>query len=255
MLQGKKVLFFDMDGTLIDSVGIWNQVDQTLIRRLGAQAPADQGLIHRLGAQAPAEAQGQALRDQALRDFAGSKDPYLEYCALLKARCGSALRPEAIHSLRYEIAQDFLVRRVDYKPGADKALALLKALGFTLAITSTTKRSNMDIYREKNQNIRQKAPLDDFFSRIYTREDVGEIKPSPEVYHLAMAHFQVNPEDCLIFEDSLVGVEAAAAAGISAAALYDAHSDQDQDKIRARAQYFFSDYPALIAAIQTEFPA
>ncbi len=35
MFTGKKVIIFDMDGTLIDSVGIWNQVDQELIAKLG----------------------------------------------------------------------------------------------------------------------------------------------------------------------------------------------------------------------------
>lgn len=34
MLKNKKFAFFDMDGTLIDSVGIWNQIDQKLIEKL-----------------------------------------------------------------------------------------------------------------------------------------------------------------------------------------------------------------------------
>ena len=35
MFKGKKVIIFDMDGTLIDSIGIWNAVDKALIRKLG----------------------------------------------------------------------------------------------------------------------------------------------------------------------------------------------------------------------------
>ena len=40
----------------------------------------------------------------------------------------------------------------------------------------------MNIYRTLNKNIIEKANLDEYFSFIYTREDVKEIKPNPEIY-------------------------------------------------------------------------
>ena len=44
----------------------------------------------------------------------------------------------------------------------------------------------MDIYRTLNKNINAKAPLDEYFDLIYTREDVSKIKPDPEVYQKAI---------------------------------------------------------------------
>lgn len=35
MLKDKKVIIFDMDGTLIDSIGIWNDIDEELIKKIG----------------------------------------------------------------------------------------------------------------------------------------------------------------------------------------------------------------------------
>ena len=168
MLKNKKVLMFDVDGTLIESVGVWNQVDQELIRRLGGTAPGEHAV--------------QLQRDARLREFAGAADAYLAYCRFLGKQCGSTMAPEDIHTLRYGIAQDFLVHKVDYKPRAEEALRLFKEHGFRMAIATTTRRKNLAVYCNLNPNIRSKAPFTDYFDPIYSREDVREIKPNPEVY-------------------------------------------------------------------------
>ena len=90
MLTGKKVMIFDLDGTLIDSVGIWNQVDEALIRQ-----------IRSAGAPQPENVQQQ--RDEALRRFSKAENPYVEYCAFLKETYGAQQTPEEIHTLRYEV--------------------------------------------------------------------------------------------------------------------------------------------------------
>ena len=63
MLKGKKVIIFDMDGTLIDSVGIWNQVDEVLIQRIRSEnAPQPENI--------------QLQRDETLRRFSKADSPY-----------------------------------------------------------------------------------------------------------------------------------------------------------------------------------
>lgn len=238
MLKNKKVLMFDVDGTLIESVGVWNQVDQELIRRLGGTAPGEHAL--------------QLQRDARLREFAGAADAYLAYCRFLGKQCGSTMAPEDIHTLRYGIAQDFLVHKVDYKPRAEEALRLFKEHGFRMAIATTTRRKNLAVYCNLNPNIRSKAPFTDYFDPIYSREDVREIKPNPEVYLKVMHHFGVEPGACLVFEDSLIGMEAARRAGMEAVAMYDPYSDGEREAINRLATCTFADYGALLAAARRE---
>ena len=63
MFSGKKVIIFDMDGTLIDSVGIWNAIDRELISQLGGEMLDEESIQHE--------------RDEVLRANAHRSDPYL----------------------------------------------------------------------------------------------------------------------------------------------------------------------------------
>jgi sugar-phosphatase len=58
-------------------------------------------------------------------------------------------------------------------------------------------------------------------------EDVVLGKPDPEVYLLAARRMRVRPETCLVFEDSLVGVEAARRAGMRAIGVATAHDERE----------------------------
>ncbi len=233
MLQGKKVMIFDLDGTLIDSVGIWNQVDEALIDRIRSE-------------DAPLPEQVQLQRDEALRRFSKAASPYLEYCAFLKEKYKAVQSPEEIHDLRYRIAQEFLENEIDYKPDADALIRWLKEQGYILTIATTTRRNNVNVYRTRNEKIRKKADLDTYFRLVYTREDAKEIKPNPEIYLRVMEELGVTAEECLVFEDSLIGIEAAKNAGIESVAVYDPYSDAEREQINALADYQVQNYTELL---------
>lgn len=116
MLKNKKFAFFDMDGTLIDSVGIWNQIDQKLIEKL-ANKTIDETTV-------------QNDRDTQLKKFNAQPNPYLCYCQYLKDKYSAQISAEEIIKLRYEIAQDFLQNIIDYKPQADLVIKKIKSKEF-----------------------------------------------------------------------------------------------------------------------------
>ena len=110
----------------------------------------------------------------------------------------------------------------------------------------------MEVYRTKNANIISKAPIDKVFSKVYTREDAKETKPSPEIYSRVLSELGAKAEECLVFEDSIVGVEASNNAGIDVIAIYDKYSENDKDKIISKVKMYFNDYKEALRAIGAE---
>ena len=211
MLKNKKVIIFDLDGTLIDYIGIWNDIDEKLIKTIG------DGTIDNIdiGIQ----------RDSKLKEFSKFDDAYLEYCGFLKEKYNSNLPKQEIKKLRYEIANIYL-----------------KEKGFILVIASTTNDHTVEIYKNSNKNIIQKGNLEDIFTLIYSKGAVKELKPNPEIHNKVIKQLNVKKEDCIIIEDSLIGVEAANNAGIESIVIYDKYSDGNRKQINQLSQYQIKDF-------------
>ncbi len=238
MFKEKKVIIFDMDGTLIDSVGIWNAIDKELISTL-SDKKSDETTI-------------QQQRDTILRSLCDTKDAYLEYCGFLKERYGMTISKEEIRNLRYLIAQKYLTEVIDFKPDVEKFLHYLKAQGFTLVIASTTSHANLQTYMTHNRSMLDKVNFEDTFSLILGRDVVEKMKPHPEIHHFIMNTLSISAENCLVIEDSLIGLEAAQNAGIETVIMYDPYAENDALELQKRALAYFKTYEELLAYIKDE---
>lgn len=238
MLKDKKVIIFDMDGTLIDSIGIWNAIDEKLIKTIGNGSIEDIDI----GKQ----------RDEKLKEYSKCEDAYLEYCGFLKEKYNSKMPREEIKKLRYQIADNYLKTVVDYKPNAEIVLKYLKQKGFILVIASTTNDHTIENYKKYNQNIINKANIEDIFSLVYSKSAVKELKPNPEIHYKILEELNVTKEECLIVEDSIIGVEAANNANIEVAVIYDKYSDCNREKINELSQYQFKDFEEMLNFIRNE---
>lgn len=238
MIKGKKVIIFDLDGTLIDSIGIWNEIDTELIKRT-CENPIDYVDIGK-------------QRDATLKKYSKCSDSYLEYCGFLKEKYDSKLEKDEIKKIRYEIADEYLKNVIDYKPNAENLLKYLKEKGYTLVIASTTNDHTIEIYKNHNMNIINKANFDDMFSLIYSKGAVTELKPNPDIHYKVLENLNVDKDDCIIIEDSLIGVEAAKNAGIEVAVIYDKYSDGNRKSINKLADYKFDDFKQMLEYVKNE---
>lgn len=106
-------------------------------------------------------------------------------------------------------------RKMSYPfvPGVENYIKSLKSNGIRTAVVTSSNLLKME-------NVYRCHPdFKEMFDIILTSEDFSESKPSPYCYLKAMRLFGAGPEDCVVFEDSLAGLQAARASGAFVTAL------------------------------------
>jgi HAD superfamily hydrolase (TIGR01509 family) len=106
--------------------------------------------------------------------------------------------------------------------GVVETIRLLQTRNLPLAITSSAVRSSIEAILERLQ-------LRDAFTLIVDGSEVVHGKPDPEAYLLTARKLGVRPEECVVFEDSHVGVVAAKRAGMYCIAVRNPRAQQRQD--------------------------
>jgi beta-phosphoglucomutase family hydrolase len=117
-----------------------------------------------------------------------------------------SLRKEALYR---EILIEWGIRAL---PGVAECLGELSKRRIPCAIGSSTHRLNID-------TILSVIGLENYFAAIVTAEDVSRGKPDPEVFLAAAGRIGVAPNRCVVFEDALVGIEAAHRGGMKVVAV------------------------------------
>lgn len=235
VLKNKKVIIFDLDGTLIDSVGIWNEVDFRAIKEFTGKE-IDLEFI-------------QKERDRVIFENK-DKQVYEVYTEYLVNQYHIKEPLEKVIVRRREIAYEYITKVIDYKEDAALVLKRLKQLGYTLVLATTTARRTIDNYNNHNENLMKKARIYDTFDLVLTNDDVTEKKPSPEIYLAVLKKLNVKSVDCIIVEDSLEGVKSAKAAQIEVLNIPDKYSKENQKQIDQVADYKLSNFKELLKLLQ-----
>ncbi len=135
--------------------------------------------------------------------------------AIMPALFGCELTKEDI--LKFEAEKEALYRdvyadTVEPAPGIVDYIISLKNIGIKIAVGSSAPLENIDFVLD-SCNIRQ------YFDAIVYARMVSRAKPEPDIFLAAARLMNVEPENCLVFEDALAGIEAAHRAGMKVIAL------------------------------------
>jgi len=181
-----RAVVFDMDGVIIDSEHIWDEVREQLARDWdGTYGP------------------------EAQRAMMGMSAP--EWSAYMRDAVGIEAAPEEIDAEVVRRMRDRYHEELPVLPGAVEAVRRLREAGLRLAVASSSNRELIEAVLETLE-------LTDSFEQVVSSEEVPRGKPAPDVYLEATCRLGLDASRCAAVEDSTNGLLAAAAAGLAVVA-------------------------------------
>ena len=214
MLTEKKAVIFDLDGTVVDSMWMWEAIDIEYLARFGIPLPPD--LQKKIS--------GMSFRETAV---------------YFKETFGIPDSLEKIKSDWNEMAMDKYCNEVPLKPGVLDFLKKLKESGIKTGIATSNSR-------ELAMAVLEALGLSDYFDEVHMSCEVKTGKPAPDIYLLVAEKLGVMPERCLVFEDIMQGILAGKAAGMKVCAVKDEFSVMQEAEKTESADWFIDGFDELM---------
>ncbi len=210
MLDNIKAVIFDLDGTLIDSMDIWEDIDVEYLGKHGLTLP-----------------------DDLQKSIEGMS--FSETANYFKERFQLKDSINEIKATWNQMAWDKYANEIPFKTGAKEFVSFLRKSGIKTGIATS---NSIELVKAvlKNHN------MEDAFDSIHTACEVKQGKPAPDIYELVASELEVNPEECLVFEDVIHGIMAGKNAGMKVCAVYDNFTKAVEKEKKEISDYYIENY-------------
>lgn len=200
---------FDLDGTLLDSMFIWDTIGADYLRSLGLEPRPD------------------------LRETLRNMSLYQAACYYQQEYHVPGTAEEIMAGVNRMI-EHFYVDEVQVKPGVPQFLERLKERGVRMCIATATARHLVEAALER-------TGIRPYFGTLFTCTEVGHGKDEPYIFHAALDFLGTEQSRTLVLEDALYAIQTAKAAGYTVAGIFDP-SEPDQEAVKALSDYYIDDY-------------
>lgn len=206
---------FDMDGTIVDSLGIWEKIDRMFLEEnRGIKVPVD--YVHAIAAMSFREIAEYTIKRFELPDT-----------------------PEALMQEWTDMAVHEYACNIGLKPFAREYIEKLKNAGKKIVLCTSSPKYFYEPALKSNG-------IYDLFDAFATTCDAGVGKNSPEVYLLAAQRAQAIPEKCVVFEDTVQAAQSAKNAGMAVCGVYEQRNSNAQGKLKEVCDFYITSFKELM---------
>lgn len=214
-----KGVIFDIDGTLLDSMPLWNNLGERYLQKLGFTEEETEGLSQRI-----------------------STMPFAEGIHYIKQEYSLDIAEEKIRKQLQDIISGAYCEEIALKAGAKEYLQFLKERGIP-CILATAGDASLAAAALKRLKVWEE------FQGLLLCEGFNTSKREAKIYQLAMERLSLSrPEEVLVCEDVLHAIKSAKQAGFQVCGILDEANREDWEKIQKIADFTIKDFYELVYA-------
>ena len=215
MIEHIQAVIFDIDGTLVDSNGMWGEIDEEYFKVLEIPMPPT-----------------------IQKDIAGMS--FTEVAIYFKETFH--IDDKSIDDIKLDwvrMAFEKYLYEVQAKPGAKEYMRFLKDKGIRIGCATSNEKRLAEAALTPHGFINK-------VDVVRTACEVAKGKPAPDIYLKVAEELGVEPKNCLVFEDIPNGMRAGKAAGMTVDGVEDESAKKHKEEIDTICDYFIKDYYDLL---------
>ncbi|KKQ10908.1 MAG: HAD-superfamily hydrolase, subfamily IA, variant 3 [candidate division TM6 bacterium GW2011_GWF2_36_6] len=214
-----KAVIFDMDGTIVKTEHIWGKVVIDVLAECGIRT----------------------LNDEQKSQLQSLSGVGMEYsCRFVKEKFGLKQSSQELLDRKVALAHEYFDKHLEFIEGFELFHSKLQLVNIPTSIATNADKLSLS-------RISNKLQFERFFgTNMYCVADVNNVaKPDPALFLHAALQLGAKPEECIVFEDSLVGFAAAKAAGMKCIGIKNALNQSHLDKVHHAIQDYLEAEEAI----------